>query len=168
MTYRRIVLQRDRPADEHYRAPRRRRLSHSHSPSRTITYHASCTNPRGFIHQTANKVPPNTVYYYCPVLCTTLFLFLFLLFLWCPYTAINVSVQYNGGLLPDIILLTQCYYHRETRLPKCHEEVLSSQPMIPPKRFDIFPSDWGMLRRSMGAFRFLFKNKTKTTKRKEQ
>ena len=25
--------------------------------------------------------------------------------------AINVSVQYDGGLLPDIILLTQCYYH---------------------------------------------------------
>ena len=25
---------------------------------------------------------------------------------WCPYMAINVSVQYNGGLLPDIILLT--------------------------------------------------------------
>ena len=24
--------------------------------------------------------------------------------------AINVNVQYNGGLLPDIILLTQCYY----------------------------------------------------------
>ena len=30
--------------------------------------------------------------------------------------AINVSVQHNDGLLPDIILLTQCYYHRETRL----------------------------------------------------
>ena len=30
--------------------------------------------------------------------------------------AINVSVQYDGGLLPDIILLTQCYYHRGTRL----------------------------------------------------
>ena len=32
--------------------------------------------------------------------------------------AINVSVQYNGVLLPDIILLTQCYYHidRLTRL----------------------------------------------------
>ena len=29
--------------------------------------------------------------------------------------AINVSVQYNGGLL-DIILLTQCYFHRRTRL----------------------------------------------------
>ena len=23
--------------------------------------------------------------------------------------AINVNVQYNGGFLPDIILLTQCY-----------------------------------------------------------
>ena len=30
--------------------------------------------------------------------------------------AINVSVQYDGGLLPDIILLTQCYCHRGTRL----------------------------------------------------
>ena len=30
--------------------------------------------------------------------------------------AINVvSVQYNAGPLPDIILLTQCYYHRGTR-----------------------------------------------------
>ena len=25
-------------------------------------------------------------------------------------------IQYNGGILPDIILLTQCYYHRGTRL----------------------------------------------------
>ena len=30
--------------------------------------------------------------------------------------AINESVQYNGGLLPDIILLTIGYYHRGTRL----------------------------------------------------
>ena len=52
--------------------------------------------------------------------------------------AINISAQYNGGLLPDIILLTQCYYHnRGTRLND--EEVLYLQPMIPPKRFDIFP-----------------------------
>ena len=29
--------------------------------------------------------------------------------------AINVSVQYNGGLLPDIILLTQGYDNRGTR-----------------------------------------------------
>ena len=27
---------------------------------------------------------------------------------WCPYMVINVSVQCNGGLLPDIILLTLC------------------------------------------------------------
>ena len=37
-------------------------------------------------------------------------------FFWCPCMAINVSVQYNGGLLPDIILLTQCYDQRETGL----------------------------------------------------
>ena len=30
--------------------------------------------------------------------------------------AINISVQYNGGLIPDIILLTQDYHHRGTRL----------------------------------------------------
>ena len=24
---------------------------------------------------------------------------------------INISVEYNGGFLPDIILLTQGYYH---------------------------------------------------------
>ena len=35
---------------------------------------------------------------------------LFLLFVWCPCMAINVSVQYNGGLLPGILLLPQCYY----------------------------------------------------------
>ena len=28
---------------------------------------------------------------------------------------INISVQYNGGLLPGIILLTQGYYHWGTR-----------------------------------------------------
>ena len=37
-------------------------------------------------------------------------------FCWCPCMALNVSVQYDGGFLPDIILLTQCYYHRGTRL----------------------------------------------------
>ena len=36
-----------------------------------------------------------------------------------PYSAIrddHIYIQYNGGLLPDIILLTQCYYHRGTCL----------------------------------------------------
>ena len=32
---------------------------------------------------------------------------LFCLF-WCPYMMINVSVQDNGGFLPEIILLTLC------------------------------------------------------------
>ena len=43
---------------------------------------------------------------------------LVLLFVWCPWMAINVSVYSKtvGGLLPDIILLTQCYHHRGTRL----------------------------------------------------
>ena len=55
------------------------------------------------------------------VLFTMFFLFSFFFGVPC---VINVSVQYNGGLLPD-----------------SHEEVLSLQPMIPSKRFDIF-SPW--------------------------
>ena len=34
----------------------------------------------------------------------------------CACMAVNVSVQHNGGFLPGIILLTQCYYHRGTRV----------------------------------------------------
>ena len=66
---------------------------------------------------------------------------LFLLFFsWCPCMAINVSVQYNGGLLPDIILLTQCYSHRRgTRLNAMKSFFFFFHPLIPPKRFDIFP-----------------------------
>ena len=29
--------------------------------------------------------------------------------------AINISVQYNGGFSPDVILLTKCYYPRGNR-----------------------------------------------------
>ena len=36
-------------------------------------------------------------------------------FCWCPCMAINVSVQYDGGFLPDIILLTQCYHQIRRR-----------------------------------------------------
>ena len=56
---------------------------------------------------------------------------LLLIFFWCPYMAINVNVQYNGGFLPDIILWTQCYLHRGTNLFKCHEVVLYFQPFDP-------------------------------------
>ena len=71
--------------------------------------------------------------------------------------AINVSVQYNGGLLPDIILLTQSMLFPSGNPFICHVEVLYLQPLIPPtKRFDIFfPPDWGMLRRSRRVLIFL-------------
>ena len=67
--------------------------------------------------------------------------FCLLKFFWCPCMAIYICVQYNSGLLPDIILLTQYYYHRGIRLDAMNT-FLSSQPMIPPKRFDIFPPVW--------------------------
>ena len=67
--------------------------------------------------------------------------------------ATNISIQYNGGLLPNIILLTQCYYHRGTRF---HEEGLSLQPMISPKRFDISPLT-GVCSEGLEVLRFFFK-----------
>ena len=55
--------------------------------------------------------------------------------------AVNVSVQHNGGFLPGSILPSGNPF-------KCHEEVLYLQSMIPPEMFEIFSSDWRMLRRS--------------------
>ena len=66
--------------------------------------------------------------------------FLFSFFFGVPCVVINVSVQYNGGLLPD-----------------SHEEVLSLQPMIPSKRFDIF-SPWVDAQNGLDAFKFFFKH----------
>ena len=77
---------------------------------------------------------------------------LFFMFFCCPYMAINVNVQYNGGFLPDIILLTRCYLHRSGNLLKCHEKVLYLQPLIPPKRFDIFFSITGGCSEGLDAF----------------
>ena len=37
-------------------------------------------------------------------------------YVWWLCMAINISAQYNGELLPDIIMLTQGYYHRKTRI----------------------------------------------------
>ena len=65
---------------------------------------------------------------------------------------INVSVQCNGGLLPDIILLTLCDSIGEPF--QYHVELLSLQPMFPPKPFDYledldaFRFSLNMLRRS--------------------
>ena len=61
----------------------------------------------------------------------------------------HTNVQYNGGLLPDIILLSSTVLFPSGNPFKCHQEILYLQPLIPPKRFDIFPPpNWGMLRRS--------------------
>ena len=53
--------------------------------------------------------------------------------------AINVSVQYNGGFLLDMILLTLSMLLPSGNPSKCHEEVLTLQHMIPLKRSDISP-----------------------------
>ena len=68
---------------------------------------------------------------------------------------ISVNVQYNGGFLPDIILTVDPKLSASGNLFKCHEEVLYLQPLIPPKRFDFFPPNRGMLRRSRCVLIFL-------------
>ena len=68
----------------------------------------------------------------------------------------NVSVQYNGGLLPDIILLTQCYYHRGTRLNAMKRfSIFSCWSHLNVLTF--FPPDWGLLRRSSRCILIFFK-----------
>ena len=68
--------------------------------------------------------------------------------------AISVKVQYNGGLFPDDTV-NPMLLPLENPI-KCNEEILSLQPMIPPKRFDIFFPDWGrMLRKSRCVQMFL-------------
>ena len=66
--------------------------------------------------------------------------------------AINVNVQYNGGLLPDITVDPMLFASGNPS--KC-QEVLYLQPLIPPKCFDISPPNRGMLRRSRRALIFL-------------
>ena len=65
--------------------------------------------------------------------------------------AINVSVQYNGGLLPDIYTVDPMLFPSGNPF-KCHEEVLYLQPLIPPKRFDISPPLTGGCSEGLGAF----------------
>ena len=90
---------------------------------------------------------------------TTAFRFFFkLVFVWCPCMAINVvSVQHNEWWAsprhytvdpispPLVALLSQ-------HIRYCIETFM---PFIPPKRFDIFSPDWGMLRRSRFVHIFL-------------
>ena len=79
---------------------------------------------------------------------------------------INVSVQHNGGFLPGIILLNQCYYHhRETRsnvmkkfcicILGSHLNVLTFSPLT------------GGCSEGLDAFRFFFKQNNKNTAEQE-
>ena len=79
---------------------------------------------------------------------------LFLMFLWCPYMAINVNVQYNGGFLPDIIVLTQCYLHRGTCL-NAMKRFCSCSLRSHLNVLTFFPHNRGMLRRSRCVLIFL-------------
>ena len=77
------------------------------------------------------------------------------MFFWCPCMAINVNVQYNGGLLPDIILLTQCYLHRGTCLNAMKRFYICS--LWSHLKFDIFPPITGGCSEGPGALWFFFK-----------
>ena len=80
---------------------------------------------------------------------------LFFMSVSCPCMAINISVQYNGGLLPDIILLTQCYYHRGTRLNASMKRFCICSLWSHLNVLTFFSLDWGMLRRSRRVLIFL-------------
>ena len=76
---------------------------------------------------------------------------LFLMFFWCPYMAINVNVQYNGGFLFRHYTVDPMS-SASGNLFRWHEEVLYLQPLIPPKRFDIFFPITGGCSEGLGAF----------------
>ena len=70
--------------------------------------------------------------------------------------AINVSVQYNGGFLPNIILFAQCYYHRGTRFNAmkrfCFRSLLSHLSVL-----TFSPLCGNTFIEGIDAFRFFFK-----------
>ena len=61
------------------------------------------------------RVDDNIIIKLFQVCITTMVLFLFLSGV-PAWRLMEVSAQHNGGFLPDMMLLTQCYYHRGTRL----------------------------------------------------
>ena len=64
----------------------------------------------------------------------------------------GVPVQYNGGLLPDIIPVDPIMLFPSRNPFKCHEEVLYLQPLIPPsKRFEFFSPLTGGCSEGLGA-----------------
>ena len=77
--------------------------------------------------------------------------------------AVNVSVQYNSGFFPDIILLTLCYYHRGTRLNAMKRFFLCSL-CSHLNDLAFFSPVWGMLRR-FGYVHIFFKHKMNMEKK---
>ena len=68
------------------------------------------------------------------------------------------SVQYNGGFLPDIILLTLSMRLTFENPFKYHQEFLSPQPMFPPKYFDSSSSEGrGRMLRRFRCVQFFLK-----------
>ena len=61
---------------------------------------------------------------------------------------INVSGSYNGGLLPDIILLIQCYFHRGTSLNAMKRFRICSLL----SRLNVFSPDYRGCSEGLGAF----------------
>ena len=51
---------------------------------------------------------------------------------------------------------------------KCHEEVLYLQPLIPPKRLDIFPPITGGCSEGLGVLWFFFKHDKRRMRAQEQ
>ena len=75
---------------------------------------------------------------------------LFLMFFWCPCMAINVNVQYNGWASPRHYTVDPML-SASGNLFKCHEDILYLQPLIPPKRFDIFSPITGGCSEGLGV-----------------
>ena len=81
---------------------------------------------------------------------------MFLVCFYC-FSGVPANVQYNGGLLPDIILLTPMLFPSGNSF-KCHEEVLYLQPLIPAKRFDIFSLLTVGCSEGLDVLKFFFKS----------
>ena len=75
---------------------------------------------------------------------------LFLTFFWCPCMAINCKCTVQRWASPRHYTVDPML-SAWGNLFKCHEEVLYLQPLIPPKRFDIFPPITGGCSEGLGA-----------------
>ena len=73
--------------------------------------------------------------------------------------AINVSVQHNQRRVSPRYNTVDPMLLPSRNLFKCHEDVLYLQPMIPPKRFDIFFPLTEECSGGLDVLRFIFKSR---------